>query len=1469
MREVAVRVSQYFRDFLESDFKRQQAPRRRIVLQTEAGFRCGMRIQPYPTLDAEAWAVLNKPSSEQPTIKITPRRHVRTLSPVLARVVHELIAAITPEVVERVGRTWLDEVQRTYLDCAKDPEAWIDTVTAELGAQVAQQIVRPLIGRLDEPLRRQAYSIIDSLYAAETDIVASVTAQANEGLAAVLAKHAVQADIQALIDALATFFTLEGVREALIRFFDGFVTADAYLEFRDLETYAAITEGQQIYLYLGAMKFRSASYPLFFVPVDVTKLPNGEGFLLGMGNQLLANRAAIDFALQELAQAKSREWVSPIQERINYMAPGQSIYEVARGLFQLVANAVDLAGRTEFSRTAAVASTADLSLQPVLHLCAYEHGEEALVNDYEEIIDLARSGGAAIVDLFEGLVKSVLSDNPASISQAVHDEWDGLSLNERMVFDSPIPLNEEQRKVLMAVRNPDGRIVVVEGPPGTGKSHTITAIAADCAFSQRSCLVLSDKAEALEVVQQKLSEAMSRVRHDAEFPNPLLRLGRQDANFKKLVSNQTVNQVSAYARAMRANREQLEAERKGTADDLRESIDKTTATLGGLKVDRIQAFHRAEESLEQHLPGLMAKLLPLAEKILSTPALQVELGLATQGGESMAGYLDVVFAQVEPSALTQAALAARFQRDGFVRWWIDGLKSGQAELLRRFEYLQADQVRIVSSVLLQYKQLRRRLIGYLFRGKEVRALELELNKLPATRPLLLSEQSEALLALVEHLAEIQGRLRVQGLTERMAECYEMTAAGKDPGSGVVGALHALKVLGEVPDVLQALLAKPSEHGRDLGSGGIGKGRLWVLVCAYLSDWVDIHKAFRLAPQFDYAGSKDKLERLNTSVMNAHVDGRLVSFMEEHRADAKTMAALLAQRQKFPQDKFGAVRSSFPVIIASIREFGEYMPLVPELFDVVVIDEASQVSVAQALPAILRAKKVVVLGDSKQFSNVKSSNASVAINEKYRANLVQFFQRNVRADAEALQRLSMFDVKRSILEFCGLASSFTIMLRKHFRSYPELISYSSATFYDHQLQAIKVRGVPIDEVIQFDFVDVTDQAVSRTSNAAEASFIAERLVELLDDAGAEGRVPTVGVITPFREQHTLLTRLLMSHGRGAEFEKRMKLKIMTFDSCQGEERQIIMYSMVATPGNDALNYVFPVALDRASASDTVEEALKMQRLNVGFSRAQEMIWFVHSMPLSAYRGAIGAAMNHFDQTLKRRAAEVGDTDAASPMEAKVLGWLQATRFVQMQPDDVEIVPQFPIGEYLRQLDPSYQHPAWRVDFLVSCRTEKGSVAIVVEYDGFEFHFEHRNEPGRVNVGNHERYLKAGDIERQLTLESYGYRFLRINRFNLGADPVATLDERLKSLMLMAGGERTATTIDKVRKQAEGLVDGDMKVCSRCKEIRKLAAFYDAALKGGEGGHGRICMPCKDADKVQVKSVPPPAYKAYRPKRRRWG
>ncbi|MEI9966042.1 MAG: AAA domain-containing protein [Caulobacteraceae bacterium] len=129
------------------------------------------------------------------------------------------------------------------------------------------------------------------------------------------------------------------------------------------------------------------------------------------------------------------------------------------------------------------------------------------------------------------------------------------------------------------------------------------------------------------------------------------------------------------------------------------------------------------------------------------------------------------------------------------------------------------------------------------------------------------------------------------------------------------------------------------------------------------------------------------------------------------------------------------------------------------------------------------------------------------------------------------------MKCSILEFCQLCANYSSMLRKHFRSYQELISYSSKTFYGDQLQAIKIRGVPLDDVIRFDLVEVGDAKVTNRTNDAEAQFILDRILDLLE----EEEPPTVGVITPFREQQTLLSKKLLSHARGADMQDKLRLR----------------------------------------------------------------------------------------------------------------------------------------------------------------------------------------------------------------------------------------------------------------------------------------------------------------------------------------
>jgi Adenylate and Guanylate cyclase catalytic domain len=104
---------------------------------------------------------------------------------------------------------------------------------------------------------------------------------------------------------------------------------------------------------------------------------------------------------------------------------------------------------------------------------------------------------------------------------------------------------------------------------------------------------------------------------------------------------------------------------------------------------------------------------------------------------------------------------------------------------------------------------------------------------------------------------------------------------------------------------------------------------------------------------------------------------------------------------------------------------------------------------------------------------------------------------------------------------------------------------------------------------------------------------------------------------------------------------------------------------------------------------------------------------------------------------------------------------------------------------------------------------------------------------------------------MTLESYGYKFLRVNRFNMGGDPVATLSERLAKLVnAVKRSNGNHKVVDRIQNDAAALANGDMKFCRKCQNSRPLKAFFDKTLRSGKGGYGRYCLACKRGQIVRM-------------------
>lgn len=565
-----------------------------------------------------------------------------------------------------------------------------------------------------------------------------------------------------------------------------------------------------------------------------------------------------------------------------------------------------------------------------------------------------------------------------------------------------------------------------------------------------------------------------------------------------------------------------------------------------------------------------------------------------------------------------------------------------------------------------------------------------------------------------------------------------------------------------------------------------------------------------------------------------LDGRLINFYENNKATAKVLRDIIRAKQRFPKNEFSKLKEAFPCILAGIRDYAEYIPLEPEIFDLLIIDEASQVSIAQAFPALLRAKKVLILGDKKQFSNVKTAHARTDTNKEYLSNLKDCFMECVSKETTKLVKLEKFNIKTSILEFFEFIANYNAQLLKHFRGYKEIISYSNKYFYQDNLQVMKIRGKAINDVIKFSIIkhDGKEELIKNT-NTPEIEFIISELKKLKEANSKQ----SVGIITPHTNQQKLLLESINKTLEKDYFFNELKLKIMTFDTCQGEERDIIFYSMVATKENDNLSYVFIKNLENIDIEE--DKKIRVQRLNVGFSRAKETTHFVLSKPIDEYSGEIGNAVRHFYFALEEAKKErnIDETDQRSKMESSVLNWFHQTDFWKKNEGSINFVPQFELGKYLKQLDKSYNHPDYKVDFLLVYKDkDQKEHKIIIEYDGFREHFKNID---LVNEFNYQDYYKDSDIYRQKVLEGYGYKFLRINKFNIGDNPISTLNDRI--IALVEGKARENNILSHVQNSVEGLQKGNKKVCPKCNEIRNYSDFKDPNLITG---YGRFCRYCKE-------------------------
>jgi very-short-patch-repair endonuclease len=428
------------------------------------------------------------------------------------------------------------------------------------------------------------------------------------------------------------------------------------------------------------------------------------------------------------------------------------------------------------------------------------------------------------------------------------------------------------------------------------------------------------------------------------------------------------------------------------------------------------------------------------------------------------------------------------------------------------------------------------------------------------------------------------------------------------------------------------------------------------------------------------------------------------------------------------------RGAVPAWVMPIKQVAEMIDPEPDAFDVVIVDEASQVGL-DGLMLLWLAPRVIVVGDDKQCVPFYTGGK----HERFDELLDTLLPHLVDWQRDGLSP------KSNLYALLSARFTETIRLTEHFRCMPEIIKWSSTQFYpDNELVPLRQYGA--DRLRPLEVVHVheghCEGRADTLVNKPEAERIVAKLQELAGDEAYERR--SFGVIVLRSGQQTRLLEDLIDTRIDPAVRERHNIRVGTAEQFQGDERDVILLSMVIDAGHVR-------ALTGQGGG---------RRFNVAASRARDQMWLFTSVTPDQLSSK---DLRHSLLTYMQAPPELQGTSpslsAVSPDElCKPFESLFEQRvFRRIKECGYHVVPQWKVS-------------GKRIDLVVV--GEAGRLA--VECDGSPYH----STPEQIR----------DDYERERELRRAGWQFWRVRSSEFALSPedsMAPLWKRLDALGIRPG------------------------------------------------------------------------------------
>jgi len=591
-------VAGYFQNFLETDFRRRRQPKRNIVSTNKDGTKILINLDKYPRFKDDLYKKISDPKVFDADFLVQPGTYTSSLEQSSTNFFLKNILESLPDKQETIASSFNDELVGFFVKYIDDIEKFYELSDDLVCDMLAKHIFGESSASISATLSRRSEDDSINQYEVENQLGLALFERSKEEFHSLLLEFSVKKDPGIFKQFFNTLLSEQNIKIVVNSFFSSLSINDLFQDLSILSKEIRAKDNFELYLYIGELLFDKKSFPIAFIPIEIDDKSSGALKVL-FEKRYFINKQAIEYAYQQVTGKNVGGIASLIPERTIILEEEENIADSIKELIEKIANKAFLipdSFQGSFNTVSALTAQ-NLKIRNSFFFTIADKGDESALNDYEEILGMIDAEDGLFADLSK-LIKSFIGGNPKDISEKIRTKWNKYTTEDRLVFESPIPVNEEQRKIIGAVSSPDGKFITVQGPPGTGKSHTISAIVFRAIKNNQSVLLLSDKKEALDVVEDKLTETLNKVRTDENFQNPILRIGKTGNTYAKILNRNSIenirNNFEATKETLSKNKNNLATEIK----ELKTAVKDTIATYDKIKIDDISNYFKLKNKLE-------------------------------------------------------------------------------------------------------------------------------------------------------------------------------------------------------------------------------------------------------------------------------------------------------------------------------------------------------------------------------------------------------------------------------------------------------------------------------------------------------------------------------------------------------------------------------------------------------------------------------------------------------------------------------------------------------------------------------------------------------------------------------------------------------------------------------------------------------------------------------------------------------